>query len=243
MRVLLTAVCIATHHQAPSETVSIKRATLSYGLISSQRYVLTRTYGGNDMARPRSFNTQDAVEKAMQVFWTHGYEGASLPDLLDGMGLTRGSLYKAFTDKKTLFLKVLDHYEGKAVQAGVALLTDPAIPNPNGADRIMAMFTNSYQAVTEGDRRGCLLCTAAAGPSMYDDDIAAAVSQGLGALRDGMEDALRASPKHMAMEEAERAALADMLIAQYVGLRTMARARIAPDTLRNAVRSVGVMLA
>lgn len=43
----------------------------------------------------------------MQVFWTHGYEGAPLRDLLDGMGLTRGSLYKAFTDKKTLFPHVL----------------------------------------------------------------------------------------------------------------------------------------
>ena len=193
------------------------------------------------MARPRSFDTDVAVEKAMQVFWTHGYEGASLPDLLEGMGLTRGSLYKAFTDKKSLFLKVLEHYEGKAVQSGVALLTDSAIPN--GADRIMTMFTNSYRAVTEGDQRGCLLCTAAAGPSTYDDEIAAAVSQGLGALRDGMDEALQASPKHQALSDDARGALADMLIAQYMGLRTMARARIDTDTLRNAVRSVGVMLA
>jgi len=193
------------------------------------------------MARPRSFDTDQAIEKAMQVFWTHGYEGASLPDLLTGMGLTRGSLYKAFTDKKSLFLEVLDFYEGKAVKAGVDMLTDPTIPN--GADRIMGMFTNSYRAVTAGDRRGCLLCTAAAGPSMYDDEIAAAVSQGLGALRDGIDEALRSSPKHQSMSDEERGALADMLIAQYVGLRTMARARIDTDTLRNAVRSVGVILA
>ncbi|WP_299684259.1 TetR/AcrR family transcriptional regulator [uncultured Tateyamaria sp.] len=193
------------------------------------------------MARPRSFDTDAAIEKAMHVFWAHGYEGASLPDLLEGMGLTRGSLYKAFTDKKTLFLKVLDHYECKAVQAGVALLTDPAIPN--GADRIRAMFTGAYQAVTDGDQRGCLLCTAAAGPSAYDPEIAAAVEQGLTALRDGMEDALEASPAHGDLDTGGRRALADMLIAQYVGLRTMARARVSDDTLRNAVRSVGVMLA
>jgi TetR/AcrR family transcriptional repressor of nem operon len=87
-----------------------------------------------------------------------------------------------------------------------------------------------------------LLCTAAAGPSMYDDEIAAAVSQGLGALRDGINEALKASPKHQALPEDDRGALADMLIAQYIGLRTMARARIDTDTLRNAVRSVGVML-
>ena len=45
------------------------------------------------------------------VFWQKGYEDASLPDLLEGMGLTRGSLYKAFKDKKSLFLKVLERYD------------------------------------------------------------------------------------------------------------------------------------
>lgn len=193
------------------------------------------------MARPRSFETEAAVERAMQVFWTHGYEGASLPDLLEGMGLTRGSLYKAFTDKKTLFLRVLNHYENRAVKAGVDLLTDPAIPD--GADRIRTLFTNAYRAVAEGDQRGCLLCSAAAGPSMYDDDIAAVVAQGLTAMRDAIAVALLASPKHALIPDRDRLDLADMLIAQYVGLRTMARARMPADTLRNAVRSVGAMLA
>lgn len=193
------------------------------------------------MARPRSFETEAAVERAMQVFWTHGYEGASLPDLLEGMGLTRGSLYKAFTDKKTLFLRVLNHYENRAVKAGVDLLTDPAIPD--GADRIRTLFTNAYRAVAEGDQRGCLLCSAAAGPSMYDDDIAAVVAQGLTAIRDAIAAALLASPKHALIPDRDRLDLADMLIAQYVGLRTMARARMPADTLRNAVRSVGAMLA
>lgn len=193
------------------------------------------------MARPRSFETEAAVERAMQVFWTHGYEGASLPDLLEGMGLTRGSLYKAFTDKKTLFLRVLNHYENRAVKAGVDLLTDPAIPD--GADRIRTLFTNAYRAVAEGDQRGCLLCSAAAGPSMYDDDIAAVVAQGLTAMRDAIAVALLASPKHALIPDSDRLDLADMLIAQYVGLRTMARARMPADTLRNAVRSVGAMLA
>lgn len=193
------------------------------------------------MARPRSFETEAAVERAMQVFWIHGYEGASLPDLLEGMGLTRGSLYKAFTDKKTLFLRVLNHYENRAVKAGVDLLTDPAIPD--GADRIRTLFTNAYRAVAEGDQRGCLLCSAAAGPSMYDDDIAAVVAQGLTAMRDAIAVALLASPKHALIPDSDRLDLADMLIAQYVGLRTMARARMPADTLRNAVRSVGAMLA
>ena len=46
----------------------------------------------------------------MAVFWDHGYEGASLPDLMAGTGLSRGSLYKAFGDKKALLLAALDLY-------------------------------------------------------------------------------------------------------------------------------------
>lgn len=193
------------------------------------------------MARPRSFETDAAVEKAMQVFWAHGYEGASLPDLLDGMGLTRGSLYKAFTDKKSLFLRVLNFYEGRAVQVAIDVLADQGIPD--GSDRIRALFTNVYRAVRDGDQRGCLLCAAAAGPSMYDDDIASVVAQGLSAMRDAIDVALQASPKHAQMPDAARRDMADMLIAQYIGLCTMARARMPADTLRNAARSVGAILA
>ena len=69
------------------------------------------------MARPRVFDTDVALSGAMDVFWEHGYEGASRPYLLIGMHLTLGSLYKAFNDKKSLFLTVLNRYEDSAFKA------------------------------------------------------------------------------------------------------------------------------
>ena len=69
------------------------------------------------MARPRVFDTDVALSGAMDVFWEHGYEGASRPYLLIGMHLTCGSLYKAFNDKKSLFLTVLNRYEDSAFKA------------------------------------------------------------------------------------------------------------------------------
>ena len=69
------------------------------------------------MARPRVFDTDVALSGAMDVFWEHGYEGASRPYLLIGMHLTRGSLYKAFNDKKSLFLTVLNRYEDSSFKA------------------------------------------------------------------------------------------------------------------------------
>jgi AcrR family transcriptional regulator len=65
--------------------------------------------------RPRSFDLDKALDAAMQVFWRKGYEGASLSDLTQAMGINRPSLYAAFGDKETLFRKALDRYaEGPA---------------------------------------------------------------------------------------------------------------------------------
>src|ERR1700730_17585094 len=60
--------------------------------------------------RPREFDTDAAVERAMGVFWSCGYHGTSLPDLLEATQLLRGSLTSALVDKHGLFLRALDRY-------------------------------------------------------------------------------------------------------------------------------------
>ncbi len=62
------------------------------------------------MGRPLEFNKQDALEKAMQVFWKQGYEATSMQDLEQAMQLRRASIYGAFGNKRDLFLQVLDLY-------------------------------------------------------------------------------------------------------------------------------------
>ena len=63
------------------------------------------------MARPRGFNFDDALDKALTLFWRKGYEGTSLSDLTDAMQIARPSLYAAFGNKESLFHKVLERYE------------------------------------------------------------------------------------------------------------------------------------
>jgi AcrR family transcriptional regulator len=67
------------------------------------------------MARPRTFDTEHALDQAMEVFWRNGYEGTSLVDLTVAMGINRPSLYSAFGNKEELFRQALDRYaEGPA---------------------------------------------------------------------------------------------------------------------------------
>lgn len=61
--------------------------------------------------RPREFDPREAIEAALGVFWAQGYEGASLTDLTEAMGISRKSMYAAFGNKEALFLKVLQRYE------------------------------------------------------------------------------------------------------------------------------------
>ena len=69
--------------------------------------------------RPRSFDEMEALEKATQVFWSKGYDGVTIDDLVAGMGVGRPSLYAVFGDKRTLFLRVLRAYaETKGAGAG-----------------------------------------------------------------------------------------------------------------------------
>ena len=72
--------------------------------------------------RPREFCVEGALAAALRVFWSKGYEGASLTDLTDAMGITRPSLYAAFGNKEALFRKALDLYEReKLAYVGEAL--------------------------------------------------------------------------------------------------------------------------
>ena len=78
------------------------------------------------MGRPREFDTEEAIARAMRLFWRRGYEGTSLTDLTEELGITRPSLYAAFGSKEALFLKALDLYEERAGYREAALAAPTA---------------------------------------------------------------------------------------------------------------------
>lgn len=122
--------------------------------------------------RPREFEIDEAVELAMQVFWSRGYHGTSLVDLLEGTGLSRGSLYKAFGDKHGLFIAALQRYVA-AANEGLSRTLQKPVPVKT-AIREMLMHYARLSCAQEG-QRGCLLLATAAEMVPHDAEIAAYV--------------------------------------------------------------------
>ena len=116
--------------------------------------------------RPRSFDETEALEKATQVFWSKGYDGVTIDDLVAGMGVGRPSLYSVFGDKRTLFLRVLkDYAEKKSALVAKALLSPQTL-----RDSLTRFLKQAVEIATEkGCARGCLLVCVA--PLVNDAEV------------------------------------------------------------------------
>jgi AcrR family transcriptional regulator len=116
--------------------------------------------------RPRAFDTEKALCRALEVFWEKGFEGTSLSDLTKAMGINRPSLYAAFGNKEALFRRVLDRYAGESMSCMRATLREPKVRT--AVERLLYGIADSM-----GDTkhpRGCLMvqgalsCGEEAGP-------------------------------------------------------------------------------
>jgi len=102
--------------------------------------------------RPRGFDADEALERAMRVFWEKGYEGSSLSDLTSAMGISRTSMYAAFGNKEDLFRWALERYTEGPAEYGARALQEPT------ARQVATAFLNgSVRATTRPDcPAGCL---------------------------------------------------------------------------------------
>ncbi len=104
--------------------------------------------------RPRNFDELEALEKAIQVFWSKSYDGVTIDDLVAGMGVGKPSLYAVFGDKRTLFVRALKAYaEAKGARAAKALFSPPTL-----RDALSAFLRHAVESATEeGSAAGCLM--------------------------------------------------------------------------------------
>lgn len=105
------------------------------------------------MARPVEFDRTHALQSALMLFWSRGYQAASLTDLTEAMGISRSSFYATFGDKRGLFLACLDQFAARSV----GILTEARTRHPP-LEALRTFFGHGFAAsVDDRSTWGCLL--------------------------------------------------------------------------------------
>jgi AcrR family transcriptional regulator len=142
------------------------------------------------MGRPKEFDVDEALCSALQVFWRHGYEGASLTELTEAMGITRPSLYATYGNKEDLFRKVLDRYE----QSHLCFVAE-ALAQPTARTAIDRLLKGYARVLTDPMHPpGCLGVNSSVGcrgdDSPIRDELLARRSLSEDSIRGRLEQAL-----------------------------------------------------
>src|SRR5207248_3128864 len=133
--------------------------------------------------RTRQFDVDEALDRALEVFWARGYEGATLPELTRAMGINRPSLYAAFGNKEELFRKALDQYA-----RGAGAYVYAALEEPTALAAVRRLLGNAADLLTNPRHpRGCLMVQGA----LSCGEAAESIRRELAARRGAAEIALR----------------------------------------------------
>ena len=187
----------------------------------------------------KSFDTDDALGKAMAAFWARGYEATSMQDLVGCMGIGRGSLYAAFGDKRRLFLRALALYDARYRRRWTERLSTSTSPR----QAILAAFDDVIAATLNGARDGCMLINTGLEMSAHDGEIAAVVGKALEEMeaffRNMVQRGQAAGEISPALDAAETAR---GLLALLAGLRVFSRSRPEEALMRGVARQAEALL-
>jgi AcrR family transcriptional regulator len=185
------------------------------------------------MGRPREFDTDKALEQALHVFWRQGYEGTSINDLTQAIGITKPSLYAAFGNKEELFRKALDRYID-----GPGGYVQTAMVKPTVREVVEDLLLGAADAVTNPENPpGCLAVQAA----LCCGDAAESIKQELMSRRATGEDDLRRRFERAVAEgdlpaDTDAADLARYISAILQGMAVQAAGGASRDELQKVAR-------
>ena len=188
------------------------------------------------MARPKAFNPDEALDKAMHVFWHKGYEAASMEDLLSAMDINRGSLYDTFGDKRELFLKAMDRYcTGGGTGSRISILTQqgPALP-------LIRQFISAMLEFGLSDplRRGCLITNTVMELAPHEKGIARKMTGRLQMVEEAFFKLLtRAKREGELARDRDPRALARVLVTMMQGTIVMIKAGTPADVVKQTAKT------
>lgn len=192
------------------------------------------------MARQKEFDRADVLEKAMRVFWRHGYEATSVQDLVEATGINRGSMYDTFGDKRGLFQAAVQHY--------IVNVSSQRLENMSKAEDPLAGIRGYFDglidfSVGDGRELGCLITNSVVELAPHDPVIGETLRRSFARVEDIFyRILLRAQQAGQLPPGRDIRALARFLTATVNGLRVLARADADAEILRDVVDSAMLAL-
>lgn len=173
------------------------------------------------MARTKEFNEDQALDKAIEIFWHKGYNGTSAQDLVNYLGLSRSSLYDTFGDKQQLFSKSLQRYQKQSQDIVKEFLEK----SENVKETLHNIFK---QAVVESleDRitKGCFMVNSSVELALHDEEIAKIVKNNSQTMEEVFTNAVKKGQEQGNISKQQDArVLARFIFNNYSGIRVLAR--------------------
>jgi len=187
----------------------------------------------------KQFDPQEALEKAMHLFWARGYAATGMTELQKQMGIGRKSLYDTFGNKRQLFIKALQHYSETAVRQVFSELSKAGTPLEN-VRRFMRLHLE-YNASPES--KGCLLGVGMAQCPTEDAEMAEILRNHMRGIEEGLYRAFtRAQQAGELAESTNTRDLARLYMAMLQGLALAGRVEDDPDVPRSIVHAALAVL-
>ncbi len=177
------------------------------------------------MPRTKAFNEQEALERAMELFWRQGYHATSVQDLVSALGINRSSLYDTFGDKQQLFERAFAHYRKQNTEGMRAFLNS----HHKVRQGLRALFTQAIDAtVRDKERKGCFVVNVTTELVPGDEAIHRILAENRRTFEDLFFTYLKAGEERGEIPAGkDLRAIATLLFTLYNGLKVVGK--IAPD--------------
>jgi TetR/AcrR family transcriptional repressor of nem operon len=176
------------------------------------------------MPRRKEFDEFEVLSRAMQIFWQKGYEATSVQDLVDQMGINRGSLYGTFSDKRALFLAAIQHYDQTVITTVVSVLNSPGSTRQAIVDYIVSVVDHACKQKDQG----CFLTNTAVTMATHDPEAEERLARSMKRVEAAFYQALVSARRAGEIRtKRDLRSLARFLTSSVQGLRVMGR--VNPD--------------
>ena len=188
------------------------------------------------MGRKKEFDREAVLAKAMMTFWRYGYEGTSMQNLVESMGINRGSLYDTFGDKRSLFLNAIAYYEQTVIQEMLGSLKKKT----SSKQAIINLFQDLVANMTEHEHfYGCLITNTAIELCPHDPETQTQIDSNFRNIANAFKQVLsEAQAQGEIGSDRDITSIAQYLTSSLQGLQVIAKVNRDRETLNNIVNII-----